>query len=123
MNSSKIPRMRNYHIKAYTSQVKSWKRCARKLGYNSVSRWVRDTLNSVVMGSVRPKFGETEMKRGVKTRDDEIAESFQFRVTPWERDEWSQCADQEGLNIGEWCRQSLDHGVKIGSEICYKKVI
>lgn len=114
--------MRNYHIKAYSSQVKMWKKCAKKCGV-SVSKWVRLSLNKVAMESVSPMYGETEMKRGVKSDNDEIAESFQFRVTEWERSEWAQCADQTGLTIGEWCRQSLDWVAEFGSVVEYRKVV
>ncbi len=117
----KITRMRNYHIKAYSNQIKTWKKCAKKC-HLSVSQWVRDALSCVAMGSLYVPFGETEMVRGRKSEDDEIAESFQFRITDWERQEWAQCADQTGLAIGEWCRQSLDWMARSDCVIDLRKV-
>lgn len=100
--------MKNYHIRAYRYQIESWDMCAKIIDI-PVSVWVRENLNRVATKVISPNFHETEMKRGRKQSDEEISESFQFRITPWERSEWTQCADSEGLTTGEWCRQSLDH--------------
>lgn len=115
-------RMKNYHIKAYSYQIKKWKAYARILGM-STSQLVRETLDSVVMETLRPNFHKAEMVRGCDPDREEIAESFQFRVTTWESAEWTQCADSEGLSVGEWCRQSLDYMVESKSMVDLRKVI
>jgi predicted HicB family RNase H-like nuclease len=106
--------MKNYHIKAYEYQVKSWKKCAKRNGI-SVSDWARQNLDNVVLGNLRPSFQKAQMVRGRDPEREEIAISFQFRVTDWQVSEWLQCADSEGLSIGEWCRQVLDYSVQISS--------
>lgn len=103
--------MKNYHIKAYSWQVSSWKNRAEQLGM-SVSDWVRTTLNSVACDLISPNFIETKMNRGNDPERDEIAESFQFRVESSWVDVWNINADNQGLSIGEWCRQCLDYAVE-----------
>ena len=104
--------MKNYHIKAFEFQIKSWKNLAKKSGIQ-VSQWCRNCLNSVADGSILVDYTEPKMVRGVKSESDDYAVSFQFRVSGWEIDEWKQCADRSGLSIGEWCRQCLDFCVML----------
>lgn len=115
-------RLKNYHIKAYSNQTKTWKACGKLLN-QSVSEWVREVLDSVVLGNIKPNFEKARMVRGRNPDREEIAESFQFRVTQWQIDEWTQCADSEGLSIGEWCRQCLDYMSKYQFMLDLRKVI
>lgn len=101
--------MKNYHIKAYKSEIENWKESAENSNLN-VSAWVRGVLDCIVLGQIKPSYSETQMVRGRDPDREEMAESFQFRATSWEKQEWVQCADREGLTIGEWIRQSLDYG-------------
>ncbi len=103
--------MKNYHIKAYEWQIATWEIAAIDAEV-STSQWVRGALDSVANETVHVPFGETEMLRGRLPDREEIARSFQFRVTEWELQEWKQSADAEGLLIGEWCRQALDYCAK-----------
>lgn len=100
--------MKNYHIKVYETQLEQWASVAAKSD-PSLSSWIRNALDSAAVGKVRPVFTEPRMVRGRSPDREQIAVSIQFRVTEWEVQEWTQSAQAEGLLIGEWCRQVLDH--------------
>lgn len=100
--------MKNYHLKALESQVDAWNYAAGR----NVSRWVRETLQAVVEGKIRPRFTEEQMVRGRDPNREEIAIDFQFRTEPEAVKYWKTEADHQGLGVQEWCRQALDHAAE-----------
>ena len=75
----------------------------------TVSDWVRESLAKVCRGDYNVWYHEREMLRGNLGDRDRIAVSLQFRIHDSELVEWIGQAQCQGLEIGEWIRQSLDY--------------
>ena len=103
--------MKNYHLKALQSDVEAWSYAAGRNGL-TVSQWVRDTLQAVVEGKIRPDFTEEQMVRGRDPNREEIAIDFQFRTEPEAVKYWQTEAGHQGLGVQEWCRQALDYAAE-----------
>lgn len=120
----------NHVVPALPDQIKTWEAASqhwaawasehmepRRGRPGWFSLWTRLALNAAAAGLFRVEFTEREVVfRGPRgphgTANDDKVIWHQFRAAPEEVAEWTRCAEAEGLERAEWCRQVLDAAAK-----------